>query len=101
VNCPECYAGFNHVRVLESRPQPNYIRRRRFCDKCQHRWTTIEMVPINGTLQGSAWVHSSLERRYALMPVHEIETMRSTIDLAFKRLLAVSQTIESICDLDK
>jgi len=101
MNCPECHAHFNHVRVLESRPQPNYIRRRRYCDKCKHRWTTIEMTPANGTLQGSAWVHSSLDRRYALMPVHEIEAIRNTVDVAFKRMLAVSETIDTICDLNQ
>lgn len=47
LRCPLCGSGTN---VLDSRPTSDGIRRRRACDKCQHRFTTYEQqepVSIN------------------------------------------------------
>lgn len=33
-----------HSSVIDSRPSPYGIRRRRKCTKCGKRWTTIEMA---------------------------------------------------------
>lgn len=38
--CPKCKADSS---VIDSRPTEQHIRRRRRCDKCQHRWTTVEV----------------------------------------------------------
>ena len=38
--CPVCKCG--HSSVFDSRPSPDYIRRRRKCLKCGHAWTTYE-----------------------------------------------------------
>ena len=100
MNCPSCNADFSHVLVLESRPTPHYIRRRRRCNECDHRWTTIEMTPPQGMLVGGNWSNSSFQRRFVLMPQHEVEAIRQTVDVAFKRLLALGETIESLCDFE-
>jgi hypothetical protein len=41
--CPECGSD---SKVLETRPSYNRLRRRRTCDKNQHKFSTIE-VPID------------------------------------------------------
>lgn len=38
--CPKC--DFR-TTVVDSRPSAGTIRRRRECDRCQHRWTTYEV----------------------------------------------------------
>jgi hypothetical protein len=39
--CPEC--GSDQVGVTDTRPEANGRRRRKKCDACGHRWTTLEM----------------------------------------------------------
>lgn len=41
LRCPECGHG-NHD-VIDSRPSPHFIRRRRQCRLCGARWSTAEM----------------------------------------------------------
>jgi hypothetical protein len=41
INCSNC--GANAVRVLETRPNRNAIRRRKHCCNCGHRETTYEI----------------------------------------------------------
>ncbi len=41
MRCLKCGASESHV--LDSRPSPNTIRRRRQCHQCHHRWTTYEI----------------------------------------------------------
>lgn len=41
MKCPKC--GREEGKVLDSRPfQENMIRRRRVCERCNHRWSTVE-----------------------------------------------------------
>jgi len=42
--CPKCAS--NNIKVLESRDTENglVVRRRRFCEKCEHRFTTFERI---------------------------------------------------------
>ena len=40
--CPMCSA--NGCDVIDSRTQHGYIRRRRACKRCEHRFTTHETV---------------------------------------------------------
>jgi len=44
MNCPYCHAA--DTRVINSRPSPNgdSIRRRRECQECKERFTTVEYV---------------------------------------------------------
>lgn len=42
MKCREC--GCEESRVIESRPAPRGVRRRRVCDRCSHRFTTIEIA---------------------------------------------------------
>lgn len=40
MDCPQCKSD-NSI-VLDSRPHPQYVRRRRKCRTCCHRWSTVE-----------------------------------------------------------
>lgn len=40
MKCPKC--GGDGL-VTDSRPSKKYIRRRRKCTSCDHRWTTVEI----------------------------------------------------------
>lgn len=42
MDCPTC--KYPDMRVIESRPEPNFTRRRRACMKCGLRITTEEHV---------------------------------------------------------
>lgn len=46
MNCPRC-TGFD-VRVLDARAilAGAAVRRRRACESCGHRWTTIELPAL-------------------------------------------------------
>lgn len=46
--CPEC--GARRDRVVDSRGNQagTFIRRRRICDGCRHRWTTYERIEADG-----------------------------------------------------
>jgi hypothetical protein len=44
VNCSHC--GTNAVRVLETRPNRDSIRRRKHCSNCGHRETTYEIGQV-------------------------------------------------------
>lgn len=41
MNCPKC----QHIdsKVIDSRANSDYVRRRRECLQCQHKWTTNEI----------------------------------------------------------
>lgn len=39
MKCPKC---FTESRVVNSRETVRFLRRRRECLKCKHRWSTIE-----------------------------------------------------------
>jgi len=39
--CPAC--GANRNSVTDSRASRGTVRRRRYCDNCNHRWTTYEV----------------------------------------------------------
>ena len=41
VACPACESRRSLVK--DSRPAPYGIRRRRVCESCAHRWTTLEV----------------------------------------------------------
>ena len=40
-NCAQC--GGNSCKVLESRPQADWVRRRIMCQSCNHRSTSYEI----------------------------------------------------------
>jgi len=40
MNCPKC--NHHNSLVIETRKKDTYVRRRRKCPKCKHRWTTFE-----------------------------------------------------------
>ena len=42
MKCREC--GCEESSVIESRPRPYGARRRRVCDRCSHRFTTMEIA---------------------------------------------------------
>jgi len=46
MNCPFC--GHPDSRVIDSRPDAAGIRRRRECQACNHRFTTLEKVELGG-----------------------------------------------------
>lgn len=41
MKCPNCHEGSGFV--TGTRHKENSIRRRRICEKCKFRWTTVEM----------------------------------------------------------
>jgi transcriptional regulator NrdR family protein len=43
IDCPAC--GSKDTEVVDSRPGPSSIRRRRECDSCGERFTTYEKTP--------------------------------------------------------
>lgn len=44
MNCPFC--GYEDVRVVDSRPHNDKIRRRRECARCNKRFTTYEVIEM-------------------------------------------------------
>lgn len=40
MTCPKC---FEKTKVIDSRHEEDYIRRRRVCSNCNHRFFTIEI----------------------------------------------------------
>jgi transcriptional repressor NrdR len=44
MKCPKC--GFENSKVLDSRPLEDNIRRRRQCENCNYRFSTIETIKI-------------------------------------------------------
>lgn len=42
MQCPKCNS--KDIRVLDSRPEPKLVRRRRSCNFCNHRFSTIERL---------------------------------------------------------
>jgi transcriptional repressor NrdR len=41
MNCPTCHHTEHHV--MRSKARGNVIRRVRQCDRCGHRWATLEI----------------------------------------------------------
>lgn len=39
--CPQCKS--KNVYTIDSRDRGNSVRRRRACDDCEHRWSTVEI----------------------------------------------------------
>lgn len=54
MKCPCCHSPRD--RVLDSRPTSlgDAVRRRRFCMRCKHRWTTYEQPEGKGPLSPAA-----------------------------------------------
>src|SRR4051812_4106421 len=50
IGCPAC--GRHDSEVKDSRSTIRYIRRRRVCRRCAHRWTTIEINAMGADLLG-------------------------------------------------
>jgi transcriptional repressor NrdR len=46
VNCPFC--GHPDSRVIDSRPDEAGVRRRRECQECERRFTTLEKIELGG-----------------------------------------------------
>lgn len=42
MQCPKCNS--KAIRVADSRPEPKLVRRRRVCESCNHRFSTIERL---------------------------------------------------------
>jgi Predicted transcriptional regulator, consists of a Zn-ribbon and ATP-cone domains len=42
MRCPECKA--NNDKVVDSRPRPGHVYRRRFCLSCGCRFSTYELI---------------------------------------------------------
>ena len=45
--CPQCQS--TEVAVVDSRPHPTGIKRRRRCAKCDHKFSTLEKVMVFST----------------------------------------------------
>lgn len=41
--CPKCNSYTNSVKDSREHPEYNWIKRRRRCDECDHRWNTYEI----------------------------------------------------------
>lgn len=81
--CPHCLA--NGSRVVDSRPyvsNPAWRRRRRLCDACGERWTTLE-VPFKLVTDALIGVSNGPGIRSL---VREVATARSALE-QFERLL--------------
>ena len=48
MNCPFC--GLDNTRVTDSRPEEDGIRRRRECQGCGRRFSTLERVELGGVM---------------------------------------------------
>jgi transcriptional regulator NrdR family protein len=46
MNCPNC-SSKQGTQVIDTRPRLKYIRRRRECFGCGHRFTTYEMEKLD------------------------------------------------------
>lgn len=44
MKCPHCGSDKDNIKVVDSRPTDDGIRRRRECGKCHHRFTTSETI---------------------------------------------------------
>lgn len=60
--CPHCKVP-THGTVVDSRGHKEFgwIRRRRVCDVCQGRYTTLEMVLVEGTVRPNVRIADVME----------------------------------------
>lgn len=63
--CPKC--GQARITVVDSRARSDTVRRRRLCEGCEHRWTTIEVDPGDA----AAVIHQLEWRLYAARKAYE------------------------------
>lgn len=78
--CPRC--GSDYSRVTDSRPdRHNAIRRRRACQRCDHRFTTYERVTV-----GIPTVHTLAARLNAIVAaINELQIVLGVIIEEAKR----------------
>jgi transcriptional regulator NrdR family protein len=48
MNCPYCNAHSNEIRTLDTRHTEKMVRRRRMCKTCGERFSTMEVVTVDG-----------------------------------------------------
>ena len=66
-NCPKCLEP--DARVIDSRPKVGGAQRRRKCDHCDHRWTTYEVLAINGEYPKIQQPDELMDMLHALNPL--------------------------------
>jgi len=42
--CPKCNHSENRLLSLREHKKHNYLRRRRVCQDCEYKWSTLEIV---------------------------------------------------------
>jgi transcriptional repressor NrdR len=96
--CPKC--KYFESKVLDSRPSQSNIRRRRQCDNCQFRFTTIEEIKIFDIYVVKRSGRKELFNEKKLEMGIRKSFNKRTIDDA-KITVILQQVIEKILALDK
>lgn len=93
MRCPSCY--HNGTRVLDSRPVEDgkSIRRRRECEKCNHRFTTFEKVEESPLIV--------VKKDGAREEFNRDKILRGLIKACEKRPVPLQQIEDVIYDIEK
>jgi hypothetical protein len=88
MHCPKCKADFSRIVVMETRECSNYVRRRRKCLDCGHRFTTIEIEPALAMKPGNNFTD------YALVDKHELNRIKLFISRQVKYTLNLAEQLK-------
>jgi hypothetical protein len=69
-NCPHC--GIRAVRILESRKEGGFIRRRKKCSACDERFTTFELT--QSQLDELRYLSGVAKKLFKFIEEHESKT---------------------------
>lgn len=73
MKCTKCGAGFEHIKVVDSRPKESTVYRRRYCEKCGYRFTTYEISEKQKAQyeKTDRWKESTVQKLVAIVSLAE------------------------------
>ncbi len=96
MRCPTC--GFENTAVKDSRYTENgeTIRRRRYCQKCKHRFTTFERIQIR---ELSVIKRSGSKKPFDRNKIYKsIATAVRKRNISEERVLTITDSIVTACE---
>jgi len=87
MNCPSCKKS--DTRVLDSRDESDFVRRRRECLKCNYRFTTFEKIDTPKI---------NVKKRNGECEEYSREKLSRGINLAFEKRPFSSDQVEGLID---
>lgn len=96
VACPQCGNTGSDVKDSRSREDGNYIRRRRMCRGCEHRFTTYERVVADGDNEDAlrSQIFDALMAKAAELQELARTVLPGRMAGGIRRMLTESRTIE-------